>query len=232
MKFAMVCLLVCSAVSLSGRAEAREAGENRIILRDGPGSQDVSDCQAETLDGRIVISACTKALEVVEDGTSRSVLLLFRSKANSRTGNFAQSIADADAAQVVLDSWQAQNQRCWSRLLAQSDLHVAADACEAAIGKSGARVAALDSGATLALLTKDWERASQLFWLVSTAYGQKGEYPYAEYGIYLAYRGLANTSSGDFQPIWKEKADAQRAKLGPVEQHSDYFLSLGISTSD
>jgi hypothetical protein len=225
-------LFATFALTATGTSSAREA-EDRYILEEGELGESLADCQDGRLDGAAIIRACDAAISRVA-GEQRSVALLSRSRAKLAAKDFDGAISDADAARDSFGSWLEDNQRCWTRAVAQRELEVAAQACASALGGSGASNAVIDSDAITSLLRQDWGRAANLYYLLSRLPLEGESEMQAALGLLLALEGAADNGEGEIRDMYMTKADAQRKRVQGMAHLSEgiaYFSRFGLSSA-
>ncbi|MDP3739564.1 MAG: hypothetical protein Q8R02_19405 [Hyphomonadaceae bacterium] len=90
----------------------------------------------------------------------RAMILLYRSTANLDIKAYDASIKDADEAALLLPRHlESQNQRCWTRGVANKDIAVGRGACDIALDISRSNCGVWDSSGLIALREGKWDRA-------------------------------------------------------------------------
>jgi tetratricopeptide (TPR) repeat protein len=143
------------------------------------------------------IKDCDAVLERAQPDAKadRAMILLNRSTANLDAKKFDASIKDADDAAALLPRHlDSQNQRCWTRGVANKDIGSGRQACDIALGINNKNAGVWDSSGLIGLRQGAWDKA----WLdYNEAYEMDHNMTGSRYGRGLAALALGKTADGE-----------------------------------
>ncbi|HYC68716.1 tetratricopeptide repeat protein [Brevundimonas sp.] len=129
----------------AGQFDAGLAEVNTLIGA-YPGAAQLYRLKAEALHGLGRLDEALASQDLAVNLSPDGVQYLYRSSLRLQADRFPGAIEDADrAAQLSPDASEAQNMRCWTRAVANTDLATARTACDRSLALEPDNAAVLDS---------------------------------------------------------------------------------------
>lgn len=182
------------AAAIAGVAEAQSFRE------------EFGKCSDVHLEAPARLAACTTSLELASSDADRGMVLFYASDAKLAAGNFDAAVFDADRAAALLGpNRDVLNAQCWTRAVANRELDLARQACDASLALES-RPAVLDSRGLVNLREGKWQAAWDDY---DAAFVADPTLTVSLYGRGLAALALGRTREGE--------ADLRRASTAAGE---------------